>query len=222
MNPFVHSFRASARRAPLVSPRIPKAHFRSSFRRFSTEAPPPKSSNVGLYATIGLALAGGIGYYVYSSSDTAATTVKSGAQSAKSALKFTPTKADYQKVTDFVILPYIARGSNSTLRCTTGLPTRSMTPAIMMVRLATYLFPPLSHFLPPCQMALLGQFSSVSRGTVLALMTRKLRLAAGTDLPFDMATHAPRLIFKIATMLPCVSNLNPFTVPTTVSTSLVV
>jgi len=109
MNPFVHSFRASARRAPLVSPRIPKAPFRSSFRRYSTEAPPPKSSNAGLYATIGLALAGGIGYYVYSSSDTAATTVKSGAQSAKSALKFTPTKADYQKVTDFITLPYYTR-----------------------------------------------------------------------------------------------------------------
>jgi hypothetical protein len=28
--------------------------------------------------------------------------VKSGAQSAKSALKFTPTKADYQKVTYFI------------------------------------------------------------------------------------------------------------------------
>lgn len=102
MNPFVYSFRASARRAPLVSARIPKASFRSSFRTYSTEAPPPKSSNAGIYATIGLALAGGIGYYVYSSSDTAATTVKSGAQSAKSALKFTPTKADYQKVTYFI------------------------------------------------------------------------------------------------------------------------
>ncbi|KAH9040182.1 heme peroxidase [Lactarius pseudohatsudake] len=98
MNTLVSSFRASARRAPLVSARIPKASFRSSFRKYSTEAPPPKSSNTALYATIGLALVGGIGYYTYSSSDTAATTAKSGVQATKAALKFTPTKDDYQKV----------------------------------------------------------------------------------------------------------------------------
>ena len=108
MNPIVTSFRASLRRAPLTSARVPKSSFRSSFRKYSTEAPPPKSSNAGLYATIGLALAGGLGYYVYSSSDTAATTVKSGAQSAKSALKFTPTKADYQKVTVSLPCPDIS------------------------------------------------------------------------------------------------------------------
>jgi hypothetical protein len=45
---------------------------------------------------------GGIGYYAYTSSDSAATTVKSGAQAAKSALKFTPTKADYQKVPSYL------------------------------------------------------------------------------------------------------------------------
>jgi cytochrome c peroxidase len=73
---------------------------RSSFRKYSTEAPPPKSSNTALYASIGLALAGGLGYYVYSSLDTAATTAKSGVQATKAALKFTPTKADYQKVYD--------------------------------------------------------------------------------------------------------------------------
>ncbi|KAH9963898.1 heme peroxidase [Russula dissimulans] len=97
MNTLAYSFRATARRAPLTSAR-PKASFRSSFRKFSTEAPPPKSSNTALYATIGLALAGSVGYYVYSSSDTVGTSVKSGAQAAKSALKFTPAKADYQKV----------------------------------------------------------------------------------------------------------------------------
>jgi cytochrome c peroxidase len=105
MNPILLSFRSSARRGPLISARIPKHSFRSSFRKYSTEAPPPKSSNTALYATIGLALVGGIGYYAYNSSDTAATTVKSGAQAAKSALKFTPTKADYQKVTRLVALP---------------------------------------------------------------------------------------------------------------------
>jgi len=98
MNPITLSFRASARRVPLISARIPKHSFRSSFRKYSTEAPPPKSSNTALYTTIGLVLLGGVGYYAYSSSDTAATSVKSGAQAAKSALKFTPTKADYQKV----------------------------------------------------------------------------------------------------------------------------
>ncbi|KAI0001272.1 cytochrome c peroxidase [Russula compacta] len=97
MNTLFYSFRASTRRAALTSARVPKASFRSSFRKYSTEAP-PKSSNTALYATIGLALVGGIGYYAYSSSDTAATSVKSGTQAAKAALKFTPTKADYQKV----------------------------------------------------------------------------------------------------------------------------
>jgi cytochrome c peroxidase len=99
MNPNTLSFRTSARRVPLISARFPKQSFRSSFRKYSTEAPPPKSSNTALYTTIGLALLGGVGYYyAYSFSDTAATSVKSGAQAAKSALKFTPTKADYQKV----------------------------------------------------------------------------------------------------------------------------
>ena len=99
MNTLTSSFRASARRAPLASARIPKTSLRSSFRKYSTEAPPPKSSNTALYASIGLALVGGVGYYVYTSSDTAATTAKSGVQATKAALKFTPTKADYQKVT---------------------------------------------------------------------------------------------------------------------------
>src|SRR6266446_610955 len=107
MNPIALSFRTSARRVPLLSARIPKHSFRSSFRRYSTEAPPPppKSSNAALYSAIGLALLGGIGYYAYTSSDTAATSVKSGAQVAKSALKFTPTKADYQKVDRLNALP---------------------------------------------------------------------------------------------------------------------
>jgi len=97
MNPITLSFRTSARRVPLIPARFPKQSFRSSFRRYSTETPPLKSSNTALYASIGLAVLS-VGYYVYSSSDTAATSVKSGAQAAKSALKFTPTKADYQKV----------------------------------------------------------------------------------------------------------------------------
>jgi cytochrome c peroxidase len=98
MNTLASSFRSSARRAPFASARIPRSSLRSSFRKYSTEAPPPKSSNTALYATVALALAGGLGYYAYSSSDTPATNVKSGVQATKAALKFTPTKADYQKV----------------------------------------------------------------------------------------------------------------------------
>jgi len=149
MNTLVYSFRASARRAPLTSARIPKASFRSSFRKYSTEAPPPKSSNTALYATIGLALAGGAGYYVYSSSDTAGTSVKSGAQAAKSALKFTPTKADYQKVT--VLFPLHDNSPNTAFRCTTRLRTKSTMLAIMMACISTYhACTPLSYssFLP--------------------------------------------------------------------------
>ena len=148
MNPFVYTFRASARRAPLISARIPKASFRSSFRKYSTEAPPPKSSNTALYATVGLALLGGVGYYAYSSSDTAATTVKSGAQSAKSALKFTPTKADYQKVTVSLPCPDISQSQDSitAVRYTTRLRRRLTTLVIMMVRPATCFYPPCLTF----------------------------------------------------------------------------
>ena len=120
MNTLFYSFRASTRRAALTSARVPKASFRSSFRKYSTEAP-QKSSNTALYATIGLALVGGIGYYAYSSSDTAATSVKSGTQAAKSALKFTPTKADYQKVTIMSPCYDSSQNSNPTGRCTTRL-----------------------------------------------------------------------------------------------------
>ncbi|KAH7925640.1 cytochrome c peroxidase [Leucogyrophana mollusca] len=77
---------------------------RSSFRKFSTAAPPPapKSSNTALFAGLGAAAIGGIAYYVYvSQSDTAreaGTAVRGAAQTAKVAANFTPTKADYQKV----------------------------------------------------------------------------------------------------------------------------
>ena len=133
MIPIASSFRASARRAPLISARIPKQSFRSSFRKYSTEAPPPKSSNTALYATIGLALLGGVGYYAYSSSDTAATAVKSGAQAAKSHLKFTPTKADYQKVNRLAAFPRQLSSLTLAVRCTTRLPTKLMKLVTTMV-----------------------------------------------------------------------------------------
>ncbi|KAL4251457.1 Peroxidase [Abortiporus biennis] len=76
----------------------------NTFRRYTTEtpAPAPKKSNVGLYAGLGAAVVGGIAFYIYSSDSdaakTAGTALKSGAQSAKVAANYVPTKADYIKV----------------------------------------------------------------------------------------------------------------------------
>lgn len=75
----------------------------SSFRKYSTEAPPAAKSNTGLYVGLGaVVLGGGVAYYLYdSSSETAKVTssaLKSAAQSAKVATNFVPTKEDYQKV----------------------------------------------------------------------------------------------------------------------------
>lgn len=180
MNPITHSFRTSARRVPLISARFPKQSFRSSFRKYSTEAPPPKSSNTALYATVGLALLGGVGYYAYSSSDTAATSVKSGAQAAKSALKFTPTKADYQKVVQ------INRSVTKTPRLISREQVYNKIAHIIdeagdydgmsyHVSVRATLLPSSAS-----QMALTAPFSSVSPGTALVPSTRRPRLAAGT------------------------------------------
>jgi cytochrome c peroxidase len=97
------AFRASLRRQAL-SASFKRAELRtSSFRKYSTEAPPAAKSNTGLYVGLGaVVLGGGVAYYLYdSSSDTAkatSTALKSAAQSAKVATNFVPTKADYQKV----------------------------------------------------------------------------------------------------------------------------
>jgi hypothetical protein len=180
MNPITLSFRTSARRVPLISARFPKQSFRSSFRRYSTEAPPPKSSNTALYATIGLALLGGVGYYAYSSSDTAATSVKSGAQAAKSALKFTPTKADYQKV------DRINHSATLTPRLNLcGQVYNKIAHIIddagdydgMFYHVSVHATPLPSS---TCQMARSVPFSSVSPGTPLVPSIRRLKLVAGT------------------------------------------
>ncbi|KAI0315688.1 heme peroxidase [Amylostereum chailletii] len=96
------TLRTPARRVATASSRAPRASFRSSFRRFSTEAEPSASapkSNTTLYAGIGAALAlTGAGFYFYSSSDSFGTNVKSGVQVAKVAANFVPSKEDYQKV----------------------------------------------------------------------------------------------------------------------------
>ena len=85
------------------------AQFRRRF--FSTEPPvEPKKSNTALFAGLGLAAVGGIAFYVYTSqSDTAreaGTALKSGAQAAKVAANFVPTKDDYQKVISPALLYY--------------------------------------------------------------------------------------------------------------------
>ncbi|KAF8835347.1 cytochrome c peroxidase [Paxillus ammoniavirescens] len=102
---FTAAFRAPVRRAVFsTSFRRAGTEVRAnSFRKFSTEVPPPApKTNTALYAGLGAVAFGGVAYYLYtSSSDTAkeaSTAVKSAAQTAKVATKFTPTKADYQKV----------------------------------------------------------------------------------------------------------------------------
>jgi hypothetical protein len=182
MNPSTLSFRTSARRVPLISARIPKQSFRYSFRRYSTEAPPPKSSNTALYTTIGLTLTllGGIGYYAYSSPDTATTSVKSGAQAAQSALKLAHTKADYQKVDRINLSAMTTPRLNSR-----GQVYNKIAHVIddagdydgMSYRVSVH-----ATLLPSstCQMALMVPFSSVSPGTALVPSIRRLRLAAGT------------------------------------------
>ncbi|KAG1725426.1 heme peroxidase [Suillus paluster] len=97
------AFRAPLRRQAL-SASFRRAELRtSSFRKYSTEAPPAAKSNTGLYVGLGAAiLGGGVAYYLYSSSSETAkatsTALKSVAQSAKVATNFVPTKGDYQKV----------------------------------------------------------------------------------------------------------------------------
>ncbi|KZV60511.1 class II peroxidase [Peniophora sp. CONT] len=70
---------------------------RQAFRRYTTEAPKPKS-NTALYAGIGGAVLLAGGAYVFLSPDSAGTTAKKGTQAAKALANFTPSKADYQKV----------------------------------------------------------------------------------------------------------------------------
>jgi cytochrome c peroxidase len=98
----------SALRAPATrrilssvpSHQLPKAQLRFAFnRRFTTPPPPPppQKSNTALYAGIGIAIAGGLGYYLYTSSDSPGTALSSAAQAVK-AKALTPKKEDYQKV----------------------------------------------------------------------------------------------------------------------------
>lgn len=100
---FSASLRAPIRRAASKASAVPKAQFRSSYRRFSTPSTPPPAakSNTGLFAGVGAVVAvGGLAYYFYGSDAgrEAATAVKSGVQGVKAKTNFTPSQADYQKV----------------------------------------------------------------------------------------------------------------------------
>ncbi|TCD68259.1 heme peroxidase [Steccherinum ochraceum] len=99
------ALRNTLRRSALnTSARAARPVFRQgAVRRLTTETPTPKKSNNNLlYGGIGAAVIGGVAFYVYTSnSDTAkeaGTAVRSGAQVAKVAANFVPTKEDYQKV----------------------------------------------------------------------------------------------------------------------------
>ena len=99
------SLRAPVRRVAVrAANSAPRMGARQAFRRYTTEAPKPKS-NTALYAGIGGAILLAGGAYVFLSPDSADTTAKKGAQAAKALANFTPTKADYQKVCEY---PYLS------------------------------------------------------------------------------------------------------------------
>ena len=134
------ALRASARRVNVAASagRLPRTALRNpAFRKYSTEAP-KKSSNAALIGAVGVAALGGAAFWVYASSSDSAkeagTAFKSGAQAAKVAANFVPTKEDYQKVLLLVAPPFAPPySSSSVFRCTTVLrrfstllPTRNM------------------------------------------------------------------------------------------------
>ncbi|KJA17542.1 hypothetical protein HYPSUDRAFT_46322 [Hypholoma sublateritium FD-334 SS-4] len=99
-NAFRNPLRASVRRAAAQPARFQLRV--NCNRKFSTPPPPPApeakaSSNAGLYIGLGAVVAGGLGYYLYSSND-AVNALKSGAQVAKVKTNTAPTKEDYIKV----------------------------------------------------------------------------------------------------------------------------
>jgi len=107
---FRTSLRSAATNPLRRGAQLPRAQFRASFnRKFSTPPPPPeaKSSNTALYVGLGAAAAGGLAYYFYNteSGKEVGTTVRLGAQTAKVAANFVPTKEDYQKVSS-LSFPY--------------------------------------------------------------------------------------------------------------------
>ncbi|PSR73215.1 hypothetical protein PHLCEN_2v10936 [Hermanssonia centrifuga] len=102
------ALRASVRKAVFPAPTVARARVQRvpAFRRFnSTQSTPPPSPNksyTGIYAGFGAVAVAGVAFYVYSSQSDSAkaagTALKSGAQAAKVAANFVPTKEDYIKV----------------------------------------------------------------------------------------------------------------------------
>ncbi|TFK53622.1 heme peroxidase [Heliocybe sulcata] len=96
-------FRAPVCKAAFSGTSASRLTARTQFRKYAT-GPAPADSKAGFWGAIagGVAIAGGIAYYVMNSNSDlareAATTVKHGAQAAKAATHFTPSKDDYQKV----------------------------------------------------------------------------------------------------------------------------
>lgn len=69
----------------------------TSFRGFSTEAPPPPKQNFGLYAGLGAVAFGGVAYYLLNSSSDSSKSPAAKSTTTQTT-KFVPTKADYGKV----------------------------------------------------------------------------------------------------------------------------
>ena len=97
------ALRASARRATASAARAPRVGMRNTaVRRYATESAPGPKSNAALLGALGVAALAGGAFWVYTSNSDkakeAGTAVKSGAQAAKAAANYVPTKEDYQKV----------------------------------------------------------------------------------------------------------------------------
>jgi cytochrome c peroxidase len=99
--------RAPIRRAVLAAP-FPKTRPYAPFRRYST--PPQGKSNFGLFAGLGIAALGGVGYYLYSTNTDAVTEATGALKSVgKAKAGFKPTQDDYQKVRSV----YVVLGSST-------------------------------------------------------------------------------------------------------------
>ncbi|KAI0744161.1 cytochrome c peroxidase [Daedaleopsis nitida] len=102
------ALRASSRRVNVATRavRAPRVAVRNpAFRKYSTEGPSgpaPKSTNTLLIGAAGAAALGGVAFWLFTSNSDSAreagTALKSGAQAAKAAANFVPSKEDYQKV----------------------------------------------------------------------------------------------------------------------------
>ena len=108
-----------------------------------------------------------------------------GGSSCQVSSQVHPNEGGLSKGKPIIRFPMTTFRLTLAVRCTTRLPTKLMTLVIMMVCLITYL---LHATLTPSftfKMALSVPLSSVSLGTVLVRMTRRLRLVAGTVMTYQ-------------------------------------